>query len=340
MNDRYSAVGPAPEPFTGNRFQILSLDGGGAKALFTAHVLARFEEDHGTRVVDHFDLIAGTSAGGIVALGLGAGLSPAEIAEHYLDLVGKVFPRSKQRKFRFSRLTRPAYSGDTLREALVAVLGDRLLGESTKRLLVPSWNVQTGEVHIFKTPHSPRLTRDWRVKMVDVALATSAAPTFFPAATVDSARLVDGGVFANNPSVFAIAEATSMLGVPLHAIRVLSIGTMEPFTDHADRLDTAGMAGWSTAAVPLILTASSASSTGLAKHLIGFDNFVRMNATVPPGAFALDRIDPAKVAGYAATVSRNLSPEYVNKFTGHVSGPYEPPAGRGRQIISSTEERN
>ena len=135
----------------------------------------------------------------------------------------------------------------------------------------------------------------------------------FPAATVDSARLIDGGVFANNPSVFAIGEAKSMLGVPLDAIRVLNIGTMAPFTDHSDRLDNAGLGRWGVAAVPMILAASSASSSGLAQHLIGFENFVRMDATVPPGLFALDRIDPAKVAGYAASVSRNLSPEYAAK---------------------------
>lgn len=340
MTGRYSSAGPAPEPFVGDRFQILSLDGGGAKALFTANVLARFEQDHGVRVVDRFDLIAGTSAGGIVALGLGAGLSPAEIVEHYLDLVARVFPRKRHRKLRPSRLVRPTYSGDTLREALTAVLGDRRLGDSSKRLLVPSWNVQSGEVHIFKTPHSPRLTRDWSVKMVDVALATSAAPTYFPAATVDSARLIDGGVFANNPSVLAIAEATSMLGVPLDAIRVMNIGTMDPFTDHSDRLDNAGLGRWGTAAVPLILAASSASSSGLARHLIGFDNYVRMNATVPPGAFALDRIDPAKVAGYAATISRNLSPEYTSKFIDHTATAYAPPQGRGGRTTPIAMEQN
>lgn len=339
MNDMYSSIGPSPDSFDGDRFQILSLDGGGAKALFAVHVLARFEEDHRTRVVDHFDLIAGTSAGGIVALGLGAGLSPAEIADHYLNLIGKVFPRIRQ-KTRLLRAAGPTYSGEALRDALTTVLGDRLLGQSVKRLVVPSWNVQSGEVHIFKTPHSPRLTRDWQVKMVDVALATSAAPTYFPAATVDSARLIDGGVFANNPSVLAIAEATSMLGVPLDAIKALSIGTMEPFTDHSDRLDTAGYAAWATSAAPLVLTASTASNTGLAKHLLGFDNFVRLNATVPPGAFALDRVDPAKVTGYAATVSRNLSPDYVNLFTDHTAGPYAPPPGRGGPADPTTEEQH
>lgn len=340
MTNRYSATGPTPEPFTGDRFQILSLDGGGAKALFTASVLAHFEEAYGGRVVDHFDLIAGTSAGGIVALGLGAGLSPAEIADRYLELIAKVFPRVRQRKWRLGRLVRPAYSGEVLREVLVEVFGERLLGQSSKRLVVPSWDLQSGEVRLFKTPHSDRLVHDWKFKMVDVALATSAAPTYFPAAKANSARLIDGGVFANNPSVFAIGEAKSMLGVPLEAMRILSIGTMSPYTDNSDRLDNAGIGRWATAAVDVILTASSDSSNGLAEHLIGFDNFVRLNADVPPGLFALDRIDVTKVAGYAATVSRNLSPDYAAKFIDHTAAPYSPPPGRGGAVTPSTEEQN
>ncbi|WP_275001710.1 CBASS cGAMP-activated phospholipase [Promicromonospora iranensis] len=324
MTSQLSSSGPVPEPFNGDRFQILALDGGGAKALFSANVLARFEQDIGVRVIDNFDLIAGTSAGGIVALALGAGLSPAEVADRYLELIAKIFPRNRQRKLRPSRLVRPSYSGAALLDALNSVFGDRRLGESAKRLLVPSWNVQSGGVHIFKTPHHARLVRDWNVKMADVALATASAPTYFPAATVDSTRLIDGGVFANNPSVLAIAEATSMLGVPLDAIRILNIGTMSPFTDHSDKLDNAGLSKWGLAAVPLILAASSASSSGLARHLIGFDDFVRMDAVVPPGLFSLDRIDAKKVAGYAATVSRDLSPEYSTKFADHIAPSYTP----------------
>ncbi|MEI5675745.1 MULTISPECIES: CBASS cGAMP-activated phospholipase [unclassified Nocardioides] len=335
---RHSSTGPAPEPFEGDRFQILTLDGGGAKALFTAHVLARFEEDLGVRVVDHFDLIAGTSAGGIIALGLGAGLRPADIAKHYGDLVGQVFPRRRQRKWRLSRLARPAYSGEVLRGTLANVLGDKILGQSVKRLLIPSWDVQAGEVHIFKTPHSPRLTRDWRVPMVDVALATSAAPTYFPAAKVDGGRLVDGGVFANNPSVLAIAEARSMLGVPLEAIRVLNVGTMTPFNDHSKRLDNAGLGRWATVATPMILTASSASATGIARHLIGFDNYVQLDVTVPPGDFALDRIDPDDVAGHAGSASRNLSPEFDAKFADHVAPTYTAPPGRDGSAPTLTKE--
>ncbi|RNL65403.1 patatin [Nocardioides marmoriginsengisoli] len=324
MASTYSSAGPTPEPFDGEVFQILALDGGGAKALFTAHVLARIEEDLGVTITDHFDLIAGTSAGGIVALGLGAGLRPAEIAEQYLQLVNQVFPRRRQFVLRPSRISNPAYSSSSLRTALESVLGDRVLAESSKRLLIPSWDLRSGEVHLFKTPHSPRLTRDGRIPMVDVALATSAAPTYFAAANVDGCQLVDGGVFANNPSVLAIAEAASMLGVPQDKIRVLNIGTMTPFVNHNDKLNTAGIARWGLKAVPLVLSAGSASTVGLAHHLIGFDNFVRLDANVPSKLFALDRIDPNKVASFASSVSRNLTPEVREKFTAHHAPAYEP----------------
>ena len=133
--------------------QVLALDGGGAKALFTINVLARLEEDLGVRIVDSFDLIAGTSAGGIIALGLGAGLSPAEIAERYESLTATVFPRSRGSLWAWPRrLGHPQYDAEALVDALRDVLGDRLLGESTKPLLIPSWDTRSGDVYLFKTP--------------------------------------------------------------------------------------------------------------------------------------------------------------------------------------------
>ena len=89
----HSAMTDVPGSSEQARFQILALDGGGAKALFTAHLLARLERDLGVKVADSFDLIAGTSAGGIVALGLGAGLPPADLVGHFEELAQTVFPR-------------------------------------------------------------------------------------------------------------------------------------------------------------------------------------------------------------------------------------------------------
>jgi uncharacterized protein len=332
----------ASAPPSSDRFQILALDGGGAKALFTAHVLARLERDLGTKITDSFDLIAGTSAGGIVALALGAGLTPSEIVGHYEQLVEAVFPAARRRFWRRpSQLTAPIYDGDALRTALTKVLGERLLGDSTKRLVIPAWDVQRGAVHIFKTPHHTRLARDWRLSMVDIAMATSAAPLYFPAARVDGHRLIDGGVWANNPSVVAIAEAVSMLDVPLGSIRVLNVGTIDQLTNHPKRRDRGGLLNWARPIAPLILTAGSRGGQGIAEHLIGKAAYTRFDALVPGGLYALDSADPSEVAGLAASVSRALSPIYTERFADHVAAEYTPLIGdrrRGDPTSTSTTE--
>lgn len=310
--------------WSGN-LQVLALDGGGAKALFTAHVLAQLEEDLDVVVADSFDLIAGTSAGGIIALALGAGLRPAEIVEHYEALIEHVFPSSRRRWWRRPRqLFRPMYDGLVLRKALSGVFGDLRIGDSRKRVVVPSWDVQRGGVHIFKTPHHDRLRRDWRTSMVDAANATAAAPLYFPAARVGGLRLIDGGVWANNPSVLAIAEATSMLGASIGNVRVLNIGTMETNASHAKKLDTAGLIGWARPAAPTILNASSRGGQGIAEHLVGRDNYVRFDAHAPKGAFSLDAVDRDDVVGLATSASRILSPTYQAQFASHRAAKYAP----------------
>lgn len=284
--------------------------------------------DTGVSIKDSFDLIAGTSAGGIVALGLGAGLAPSEIVSHYEELVERVFPVARRRLWRRPRqLAAPIYDAGALRTALTNVLGDRLLGDSAKRLVIPSWDVQRSAVHIFKTPHHTRLARDWRIPMVDVAMATSAAPLYFPAARVDGHRLIDGGVWANNPSVVAIAEAVSMLNMPLSAIRVLNVGTIDQLTHHPKRRDRGGLLQWAKPITPLILTAGSRGGQGIAEHLIGKSNYTRFDALVPGGLYALDSADPEDVAGLAASVSRELSPVYTERFADHQAAEYTPLIG-------------
>ncbi|MDV3136375.1 CBASS cGAMP-activated phospholipase [Mycobacterium sp. 29Ha] len=320
----------APGPDARGRFQVLALDGGGAKALFTAHVLARLEADLGVCIADAFDLIAGTSAGGVIALALGAGIRPAEIVEHYASLTTRVFPYGRWSRWRY--LARPwthTYSGAVLRQALDEVLGSRLLGQSHKRLVIPSWDVQRGEVHLFKTPHHERLRRDWQIPMVEVAMATTAAPSYFPAAVVDGQRLVDGGVWANNPSVVAIGEAVSMLDVPLNRIRVLNIGTVDQRNPHPKRFDVGGWATWATTATPLMLAASGRGAQGTAMHLVGAHNYARFDVTVPGALFTLDRADAAALAGLAAGQSRVLSPIFGESFHGHQADTYTPMHGPG-----------
>jgi uncharacterized protein len=314
-----------PESSAQTRFQILSLDGGGAKALFTTHVLARLEEDLDVKITDAFDLISGTSAGGIIALGLGAGLTPAELADHFDQLAQAVFPRSRRRPWRRIRqLTAPLYDAEKLRAVLTEVLGTRRLADSSKRLLIPAWDVGRGSVHVFKTPHHHRLKRDWRIPMVDIAMATSAAPTYFPAASVDGHRLIDGGVWANNPSVIAVAEAVSMLEVPLSAIRVLNVGTTESISAHSKKLDQGGAFQWVSTIAPTLVQAASRGGQGTAEHLVGKGNFHRFDALVPGGLYSLDSVDSNDISGLAAGVSRHLSPTYTDLFADHHALHYEP----------------
>lgn len=306
------------------RFQVLALDGGGAKALFTAHVLARLEADLGIVIRDSFDLIAGTSAGGIIALALGAGIPAAQIAEQYEQLVRGVFPASRRAWWTLPRrLARPAYQSAALRAALSDVFGELKLGDSTKRLVIPSWDAQRGGIHLFKTFHHPDLRRDWRIPMVDVAMATSAAPTFFPVARVDGQRFIDGGIWANNPSVVAIAEAVRILRVELPAIRVLNVGTTDHLLANSKRLDHGGIAAWAPSVVSLVLAAGSRGGQGIAQHLVGKEQYSRFDAMVPAGLYSIDRANAADIAGHAAASSRALSPIYTERFADHSAPTFE-----------------
>jgi patatin-like phospholipase/acyl hydrolase len=304
---------------------VLALDGGGVKALFIAHVLARLEADLDVEVRDCFDLITGTSAGGIVALALGAGVRPAEIVEHYTKLAAVVFPSTRRRWWRWpARIMHTTYDPEPLQAALTDIFGQRTLLDSAKRLLVPAWDLHNGGVHIFKTPHHPRLRRDWRTSMVDVALATSAAPTFLPAAHVDGLRLVDGGLWAPNPSVLGIAEAFSMLDVPLHNIRVLNIGTTTDTARIPAALYDGGFGHWARHIAPVFTAANSRGAEGIAAHLLGPSNFRRFDVAVPDKLYRLDEADRDDLASVATRASRQLSPEFSATFAAHRATEYTP----------------
>ncbi|MFF9058767.1 CBASS cGAMP-activated phospholipase [Streptomyces sp. NPDC014882] len=320
--DLLGAVVPGAVELT-ERFQILALNGGGFRGMFSAAVLTRLEEDLGTRIVDHFDLIAGTSTGGIIALGLGLGLSPREILTFYTEHGPRIFrDRSRMRGIR--HLVRAKYGSEPLKAALTEVFGDRTFGESTKRLVITSYNVAADDVYLFRTPHLPTLKRDWREKAVNVALATSAAPTYLPGMPLDGARLIDGGVWANNPTMVALTEAVGPLSVPLKAIRVFSLGTTIDVRSRHRRLDRGGMLPWARDAVEVLMRAQSESAAKQVKHFVGNANVLRLNPTVPTGAVALDKVDTETLYGLAGHVSRDASPTVHRMFCDHRAPVFAP----------------
>jgi patatin-like phospholipase/acyl hydrolase len=309
------------------RFQILSLDGGGIKGVFSAGVLAAIEEDLGVSVSDHFDLIAGTSTGGIIAIALGLGLRPREIVEFYLREGESIFPKWCGVKSLQHWLVRK-YSAGPLEAALKRCFKEKRFGDSKKRLVVPSYNIGEDDVYIFRTPHAERLRRDYKVPAWKVAKATSAAPTFFPASRdVDSLRLIDGGVWANNPSLVAVTEAFGTLGVPLSAIHVLSIGTSYAVTQRKGRLNGGGILswGWKNAAVDVIMRGQSIGVNNQVTWLLGKDHVERLDPNVAADEFVLDGIHKADdLIAKAAHYSRIFMPTFQERFMGHQAPPFEP----------------
>ena len=317
-NNPYSSERIVP-----GRCQILALDGGGIKGLFSAAMLAEFEEDTGTRITDHFDLIAGTSTGGIIALALASGMRPGEVVRFYEEMGPSIF-----RKHLLTGLQRwftHKYSQPPLKKALIKVFGEhQSLADLKKRVVVPSFNLSKGEVYIFKTPHHPRLMRDGRTPLWKVALATSAAPTFFPVSThVQGIRHIDGGVWANNPSLVAVLEARSMLGVSYEDIHILNIGTTTPLVERPRRLNKGGLLIWAPTAAGVIMEAQSKAVHGQLLHLLPRENVTRFDAPVPDKVFQLDRAHYGDLKAEAAHASRKLCPQ-MSKFLEHRAALYEP----------------
>lgn len=306
-----------------DRFQILSLDGGGIKGLFSAAVLAHLEEDFNTNITDLFDLIVGTSTGGIIALALGIGMKPRDIVKFYIHNGRKIFPQKKYSYLR--QWIKNKYDPLPLEHSLKHCFRDKLLGNSNKRLVIPSYNIGDDDVYLFKTSHHERLVRDYKVPIWKVAMATSAAPTFFPSfCSIDNIRLVDGGVWANNPVMIGIIEAVSMLNMPIASIRVLSLGTTSEVKNRHKKLDQGGFWQWKKDATDVILQGQSIGASTQVLHLLGKDSFLRLNSEVPEKLFALDKLSESELLSKAAHESRILTQEFKNRFIGHTADHFEP----------------
>ncbi len=285
--------------------KILSIDGGGIKGVFPASFLSTIEDSLGKRVSDHFDLIVGTSTGGIIALGLGLGFSAQEILDFYERFGPDIFKGNGVVRFLRS-ICWSKYSSNKLRESLEEKFGDRKLGESKNRLVIPALNLETGEVHVYKTSHNERLKRDYKEKAVTVAMATSAAPTYFPTfRSPFGAPLVDGGLWANNPVGAAVVEAIGVLDWPRDELQVLSIGcTHEAMDIKLARNMPMGKLYWGPNVIKLFMSSQSSASIGTAQLLAGNDNqysnIIRVCPHVANKKFGLDvvkEIDSLKGMG-------------------------------------------
>lgn len=258
-------------------FKILSLDGGGIRGIFSAKIILEMARD-GHVIGDHFDLISGTSTGGIIALALGLRISPEKIFSLYYNEGPKIFPPfwTRYPLLRFIKnLAMPVHDHRVLISLLKREFGDRKLGHSSNRLVIPAFLGPEPQIAVFKTDHHPDYKRDWSTDIWKVARATSAAPTFFAGHEESSNFFLDGGVWANNPIMCAVTEAISSYDLRLDQIQILSIGTGNTAEMLSGRLARAGVIGWRKIInTAMFLTTDVALSQ--ARLIVGHHNIVRL----------------------------------------------------------------
>ena len=285
--------------------------------MYAASVLAALEHNLGVRITDHFDLIAGTSTGGIIALGLALGKTPAELVDFYVRECPNIFPGATGARAWFRHKFRSKHDAEHLAGCLRLAFGERKLGDASRAVLVPTYNLDSDAPVVLKTPHHPDFKADRHIPAWQAALATSAAPTYLPASMhIRGSRHVDGGIWANNPALVAAIEAHRYLGVPLASIRVLSIGTGSVVCERSAALTKGGQWAWRSEAVDLLFRAQGDGAHNEVRLLIGKDHVLRVNPKVPPSWKALDVLRD-DFAGRAAEDAKEHGPMIERDFTRH-----------------------
>jgi uncharacterized protein len=292
---------PLPWP-EGKPFRILSIDGGGIRGILPASILTKLEERFllGRSVGDYFDLITGTSTGGIIALALSLGLTARTILNIYMEHGAEVFPSfnfdilKARSGLRFIRgLRHHTYDADKLLRQLERVFGTNLLGDARRRLCIPSFDGFT-EVNLFKTPHHEDYKRDWREQMVTVAMATAAAPTYFPIYKDRGRFFADGGIWANNPVMIGLVDALACYQIERREVHILSLGSGDTEISVTEKQVKLGGLWYWRDAISSAMHLQSQNAMGQAGLLIGRDQLLRLNSPpMPQSPIGLDDFNRA-----------------------------------------------
>lgn len=219
--------------------KVLSIDGGGIRGIIPAMVLEEIERKMGKNICQLFDLISGTSTGGILALGLvrpdlngKPQLTAKDLREVYENDGKIIFKKSVFRKIiTLGGLINSRYSAKNIEAILQKYFGETYLGEALTNTLITGYEIER-RLPFFLKSHKARNIPDYNFKTKDIARSTSAAPTYFPPSLVnpddksDYYSLIDGGVYANNPAMCAYVEALTLFPETRNVF-LLSLGTGE-----------------------------------------------------------------------------------------------------------------
>jgi patatin-like phospholipase/acyl hydrolase len=287
---------------------LLALTGGGYRGLFSAEVLAAAEIESRTSLCTRFDMIAGTSVGGILAIGLASGIPARDLASLMREHGLAIF---RPQPLSFAGLSRSRYSGESLRRAIEAILGKQLakqpFADIPTPLVISAVDEGTGIPRIFRSSQAADGKGD-QVSTLDVALATSAAPTYFPPHRIGDRVYVDGGLIANAPDLVVLTEAMRLFGCSLDECHLLSIGTAR--APRAGAVEGApGKIGWVArhALIDLIMSAQESLAIDQVRCLRP-GGFLRIDAT-PATPIGLDDVSvkaTEQIIGLAQQAVQNV----------------------------------
>jgi patatin-like phospholipase/acyl hydrolase len=326
-------------------FRILSIDGGGIRGILPAAVLTLLEDRYlkGKPIGDYFDLITGCSTGGILALGLATGLRAEQLLNIYLQYGEEVFPPLRwdfmnvRSWLRWAKSIRHhSYDPEPLRRQLSSVFGQRTLETATQRLCIPSFDGFT-EVNVFKTPHHPDYRLDWREELLTIAMATAAAPTYFPVYKDRGRFFADGGVWANDPVMIGLVDALVCNQIERRQIHILSLGTGDSELQITNRQITLGGFWYWREIISSAMHLQSQNAIGQAGLLIGRDQLIRLNAPpMPQHPIAMDDFARARdeLPPIAATLVEQHGPLIRERFLSTPTTPYT--AFYGARAIRTT----
>ena len=261
-------------------FHILALDGGGTRGIYTAQLLAKIEEAFGTRIKTHFDLIAGTSTGAIIAGAAVSDIPMQDIVELFETETRYIF----RKKWYRIPLFVSKYPSEKLAQIIAKHIPATPLGNIETPLMITSSEITSSEVHIFRSNYGSRDSEiaptNKDVCLRDAILASCAAPTFFAPKSVDDLLFADGGLWANNPSTAAFTEALSAFGKGTQELRMLSIGTGHSVNMYHNRRGWGFLTGWGGAKLTsYVMTLQSQASARTAKLLLQ-QNYLRINPKI------------------------------------------------------------
>ena len=263
-------------------FKILALDGGGARGIYAAQLLARIEQEFDVCIKDCFDLVAGTSTGSIIGGGAAVGIPMIAIVHLFESKASQIF----RKKLHRCPLFVSKYSKEPLKRVLDYYLPSITFGRISSPLMITSSDISTGGVHVFKSSYLNELgrtyVRDKDVQLRDGIIASCAAPTYFAPEAVGNHLLSDGGLWANNPSMISCAEAISKFSKNLEQIKILSLGTGYTATNRYS-LNTHAwgfLTGWKREKfISHILDLQSQASTNMAELLLK-ENYLRLDCLI------------------------------------------------------------